>query len=194
MPKRKGKNQANRGRSWETRLDRVHKFYDKAGLAYIARLHPPYLMRKSLGRGAFEGILLGQGPPDYLICTSGYTFLVDAKEHKTNRLPFAKVPQHQASAFDLLSERGGNKMTGLLLVNFAKVHTAVALDWKDVKEAYYFWCRERIKGNRSKSGVASLSFEEAHEKSLWIGDSLLGSCDYLPSVLLALRLREDQEE
>lgn len=188
------KSQANRGRAWETRLNRVHSLYERAGLAYILRLHPPFLLRKSLGKGGFEGILLGNGPPDYLVCSAGFTLLVDAKEHKGNRFPYAKVPDHQASAFDCIRVRGGDKMFGLLLVNFAKETTAVALDWRDIRERFYFWARHRVANQRCPSGEASLSLKEASERSLWMGNSALGDLDYLPSVLLALRSRELEEE
>ena len=188
------KTHANRGRGWETKLNRIHKRYETSGLAYITRLHPPYLMRKSLGKGSFEGILLGQGPPDYLICSSGYTLLVDAKESKTNRLSYSGVPEHQAFAFDQIRKCGGDKMGGMLLVNFAKANIAVALDWRDVRERYYFWARQRVVGKRSASGEASLTVDSAQESGLWWGDSLMGGCDYLPTCLLALHSRVLEKE
>ena len=147
-----------------------------------------------MGKGRFEGLLLGQGPPDYLICSAGYTFLMDAKEHKGARFPFGKIPEHQASAFDSINKYGGDKMTGLILVNYEKVGLAFAIDWRDIREAYYNWSKNRKRGIKSPAGVASLSLEAAKEVSLWSGDSRLGGCDYLPAVLLALRLQELEEE
>lgn len=188
------KSQANRGRDWETRIDRVHKRYEAAKLAYIERLHPPFLIRKRTGKGLFEGILLGRGAPDYLVCSSGFTILMDAKEHKGNRFPYAKVPEHQARAFDAIRSRGGGKMVGILLINYAKAGIAVAVSWEDIKETYYFWVRNRKMDIKSPPGVASLSLERALECCLWSGESQLGALDYLPTALLALRRRELSEE
>ncbi len=191
MAKKGKKSYANRGRNWETRLNRVHSRYLEAGDAYIARLHPPYLMRKRTGKGGFEGILLGQGPPDYLICSMGYTFLVDAKEHKSDRLPYARIPIHQATAFDMIHNYGGPKMGGLLLINFAKSQIAVAMDWRDVRDRYYKWAAYRAANERTPSGAASLTLTDAKEEGLWWETSESGATlDYLPSVILALQSRE----
>ena len=188
------KSQANRGRNWETRLDRVHARYRKKGLAYIERLHPPFLLRKRTGKGSFEGILLGRGAPDYLVCTNGWTLLIDAKSTNSKRFPYAKVPEHQAKAFDSIRERGGSRMGGLLLINFAKQNVAVAVDWRDIRTTYNHWVRNRKMDLKSPPGVASLSFESAKELGMWTGSSDVGDLNYLPAVILALGARELEEE
>ncbi|QDP54555.1 MAG: putative recombination protein U [Prokaryotic dsDNA virus sp.] len=188
------KSQANRGRSWETKIDREHKIYAGLGLAYIERLHPPFLIRKRTGKGSFEGILLGRGAPDYLVVSSGYTILMDAKETQGKRFPYSKVPEHQAKAFDAIRQRGGPKMHGILLINYAKEDVAVAINWLDIRGSYFNWRRNRKMDLKSPPGVASLSFEKALDLSLWQASSVGLRIDYLPDLLLAFRSRELEED
>jgi len=157
------------GAEWESQLDALHERYRIQGRALVFRLGPPVRLLSAPGRSGIATVrVLGRGPPDYAVYSSGSAFVFDAKECHQRRWPLAKLHAHQAEAFAGCARQG---IGAYVLLRMAA--RTVLLPWSALGPVWQRW----HEGSAGR-GEASLSLEEAMGLSAWSS----GSIDYLDAM------------
>lgn len=106
---------ANRGAAFEERLAYQHARYLADG-HFVGRNGPPMQFIPVKGGGVRAVPVKGaKGLPDYLVVAHGLAFLVDAKEHKGDRLPYGALPDYQAREMDRWVKQGPAFRAGLVV-------------------------------------------------------------------------------
>lgn len=174
---RRQRSYANRGRNWEDWLDIQHAQYAKAGYAFVVRTPPAMRILKRMDGGKFVAVFAGHGPPDYVAKAGEYSFIMEAKEFKSERWPFSMLPQHQADQMTAWSNQGENGH-GLILIRSHAHNCTWVVMWRDLKDRWYKWSADKAAKKRAAPGSASLTSDELNE----IGVRVRGA-DWLPGAI-----------
>jgi penicillin-binding protein-related factor A (putative recombinase) len=101
---------AGRGLGWEKVCKNSRDKLQQDGIIHWMRMSPPVLKvgpGMKTRKGSFLAVHVGKGPPDWIVLHNGLSILGDDKDSKKTRWSTGNVKKHQAQAFDLHEDNGG---------------------------------------------------------------------------------------
>jgi recombination protein U len=174
---------ANKGQQFETRINRIHRHYQSNKLAWTWHTYPPFLIERRMKNGRFNGRLMGEAPPDYLVFSQCRFFMIEAKSCSTkNRFPLANIARHQRRQLENVTYFGG---MGLMFIRSEMRDAQWLVDWRDLELCWSEWRKHELRrdlaGEVMPRGVASVPFDDLAEMAIFTGHG--SNVDYLKTLL-----------
>lgn len=165
---------ANRGKDFENTLKDMHALYRGRGHMVI-RFPTPLKITGRRG-DTFTAIPEEQGCPDFLVCASGYDFLVDAKETVQDSWDLKNLKVHQADSFDLWTSKGSNKVSGIILWMRPRAQPSSIwwVDWKVLGPVWRRWSNGLHKRGDASLSQAWLQANARKTSADWLSAALAG--------------------
>ncbi len=172
----------NKGQQFETRINRMHKLYQSTGRAWTWHTYPPFIVDRRFKNSKFNGRLIGDAPPDYLIFTGDWFFMMEAKTSSSkNRFPWSNVAAHQSRHLSNIARFGG---IGLVFIRSEVRDRQWLIDWQKIAPRYQEFERVEMSrefGTRAKRGQSSIEFDDLETLAICSGSG--SDVDYLDSLL-----------